>query len=438
MLVQKVFFAERRGELQFEVKAPRPWYMWIITFIVGETDNENFAIQLTKVRALLSSLQNNPLSNEERERCERLEERINALGRHVFTKRKQHTYFCFAQPVLSFYQLRVFSPTHTLVKPDMIKRGLKNLNKKLCWLNASVKFLAANKEYDSMLMSQNADPQLEGIRKSLFRLVDDLRRNWHQYLIDSLQQELVDTLRASHFRNFLDRQEDADEFILQVDNHLLPEKPHEINLIKIFTSFTDGIYKDGAMEDQRTNRLQIAPNGDEVVDIEECFTREDVASNLTTYYIGDDYQADAPPLDFGVVNYVSHYPKSLEITQRRNIVGYNPQEQNGIVSNSKLRINNGIVELTEYEPVYTHRGDNDILTGVRPSARCTFRAIAAIERRGGISSSGHFVTHTRARDGTITTHDDHRISHNRPETVWQNAYYLMLRLVHRENLPAPN
>jgi hypothetical protein len=431
-LVQNLHFVSRNEELQFEVKPQRSLFERFIRFIFGEREEDSFSAQVAKIKQIFSSIQNT-LTEEEKARCTQLENRINALGRYVFAHRSEKTLFFCSAPTLSNYQIFTFSKTNQLIAPDVIKRSLYNPSSKLCWLNSSLKFLAASSIYDEMLTTSVEDIALEELRKALYRTVEALRKNWDQHLVNALQSELIQKLSTTAFRSFIYGQQDADEFIVHLTNHFPSPNREQIVFTKLYTSFSDAVWKPGTCH--TIDKLQITPTSEESFDIEKAYTAETHLENVREYFVGEVPNASSDPLDFRGHDAVTAFPNRLEIMLKRS-VGFDFLENNGQVSDAKIHLDEqGKITVLENEPVYRIIGNERFLVDVKPKNLCVFRAVAAIERSGGQSSNGHYIAHTRARDGTITTHNDSRITTNKTEAVWANAYYLMLELVDRMAIP---
>lgn len=446
-LAQKLYLVSRNARLQFELKPQRSLISRLIRFFVGEPKEESFRLQVSKIKDLYASIQEP--SDEVRAKLIGLEERINSLGRYVFSRRTEKTLFC--GPTLSDYQMRIYSQTEKHIEPGVLKRGLTNYTGNLCWLNASLKYLAGTPSYDKLLTRvHEKDPSLEAFRKTIFRVIEALRKNWDQHVVDALHLELIRCLGTTVFRKFLSGQEDADEFIVELNNHFSPPKEEdneqleldndlllpnkeEIHLIKLFTSFKDGVYKDGMPERLKTNNLQISPNGDELVDIEQCYMRPEIAEGVNCYFQDHKAVVNGPPLDFVMQQFVSHYPVRLEITKRRNITAYNPEQQYGREANPKFKINDdGTVVFTLYEKVETIVDNRTITSSAQRKTELTFLAMSAVERCGGQVNQGHFAAHTRdEKTGVINTHEDAKVTTDRSENVWGNSYLLSLKCIKR-------
>ncbi len=432
-LVQSLFLVTINGELQFQQKTKRSLLDCLIRFIAGEPGDQSFRAQVAKVKLLYASIQN-PLTDEQKAKYLRLEERINTLGRYVFARRAEKTLFIFEPPNIAHYQVRVFSQTEQLIKPDLLKRSLFNPTWKHCWLNASLKFLAASELYDAMLTTAVKDPTLEALRKTLFRMIEALRKNWDQHLINALHQELIKELQSGPFTTFFHEQQDADEFIVQLNNHFPAANREEIWFAKLYKSLADNVWKAGSL--LTTDKLQITPTDETSFDIEQAFMAESHLEDVREYFKGKSTNSYRDPLDFLGYDAVTRYPDQLEIMLKRS-VGFNFFRNSGHVSTSKIKLSEtGTITVLEHEPVYRTHNSKGHLVDVKQKNLCVFRAVAAIERCGGTSDQGHYVAHTRAQNGVITTHDDSKITSNRSEAVWANAYYLMLELVERMPIPA--
>lgn len=431
-LLQSLQLVSRDGILQFERKPPKKLPDYIVRLFAGDSKDKSFREQVATIKQLYAAIKT-PLPYEEQDAYTRLEERINALGRYVFAKRCEKTLFFSPDPNLGDYQIRHFSQTSHLIKPDILKRSLHNHTWKLCWLNASLKFLAASPLYDSMLTTSINDIELEALRKSLFRIIEALRKNWDRHLINALHKELIQNLRTSAFSSFFNEQQDADEFIVQLTNHFPPPDREQIGFAKLYRSFADNVWKPGRL--QTTDKLQITPNNDLAFDIEQAYSAESHLENVREYFRDDAPNESAALLDFAGRDAVTSFPHHLEIMVKRS-VGFNVLQNDGHVSKAKIKLDeHGKICVVEHEPVYRIINDKSYLVDVKPKNLCVFRAVAAIERCGGSSASGHYIAHTRALNGTITTHDDSRISTNKSEAVWANAYYLMLELTDRYAIP---
>lgn len=431
-LLKSLQLVERNGMLQFEQKPRKKVPDYVVRIFTGDSKDKSFRVQVAKIKQLYESIQE-PLTDEQRAAYIRLEDRINVLGRYVFSGRCDKTLFFTSTPKLSDYQIRHFSQTSQLIKPDALKRSLYNPTWKHCWLNASLKFLAASPLYDSMLTTSVNDVELEALRKALFRTIEALRKNWDQHVINALHKELIQILRTSAFHTFFNEQQDADEFIVQLTNHFPSPNRQQIGFAKLYTSFAENVWKPGNL--QSTDKLQVTPSNDQSFDIEQAYSAESLFENVREYFKDDLPNQSADTLDFLGRDAVTAFPHYLEIMVKRS-VGFNILENDGHVSSAKIKLDeHGKITVLEHEPVYKTIDNRTYLVGVKPKNLCVFRAIAAIERCGGSSASGHYVAHTRSINGTITTHDDSRISTNKPEAVWANAYYLMLELADRMPIP---
>lgn len=423
VVVQKLSLVESDGQIQFKPKEKKG----LLQLFTPKKDARSFTHLVEKVRSLFYALPSK-LSEEERSYCLVVEERINTLGRYVFATRYERALFCFQAPKLADYQIRILNPHNQLVEPDLMKRGLSNPIQSHCWLNASLKFLAATPLYDSMLTTPSMDPAYEVIRKSLFRVVEALRMNWAQEVVHALHQELVHELRSSEFRIFFDEQQDADEFIVQLNNHFSSPKREPISYVKLYKSSLEHIWKPGAL--LTTDKLQITPGAGKTFTLEECFMQEGLVEQVRDYCKDDVPSPSQVPLDFGTLEMVTSYPEYVEVMIKRSI-GFDSTQNNGHVSTAKIALDDdGCVELTEYDPLFKVLDDKSYVidaTAKKPTRK--FQAIAAIERCGRISSQGHYITHARAKSGSITTYDDTRVLTNRTEAVWANAYYLILKQV---------
>ncbi len=390
---------------------------------------ESFTSNLRTIRELFSSIKDP--TREERDKLIALEMLLNGMGRYVFARKSEKS--LFGTPKLPDYQIHAFCPTNTLVAPDTITGGLRNSTYKLCWLNVTLKYLAGCTLYDSILTTREQNPELEKVRVRLYHVIDALRKNWAQSVIDSLHQELIETLSKSpDFKRFFDIQEDADEFIRALSDRFSHKPTEYIEFIQVYSS-ADGLQKTAACPPkQHTHNIQIQPTCDETADIAQVLERPDDAEQITEYIINGKTVQNAPPRNFTKKTHFTHLPEHLEITRRQDIFGYNPLEQHGDLKNPKIKFHDdGTVTLTEYEPVTTQ----EYTFSARPKIRRTYRAIAGIERcLTKQITYGHFIAHTRAKDGTITTHNDTLTQPNRSETVWENCYWLYLVCIKQEHL----
>lgn len=431
-LLSRLFLVTHQNQVQIALKPNREWFDPFLKLCTGEREDETFFRQVQKIKLFFATI-SKPLTDEERTRLATLEEKINALGRYVYSGRCNKTLLCFGAPRFAEYQVHYSAPLD-LIKPGVIKRGLSNPNARLCWLNSALKYLSASTTYDQLLSTPQEQPQLEALRQALFRIVDALRRNWDQNIIDGLHQELIEVIDLTpSFKPFLSAQQDPDEFLLQLQNNFTDPVREPIQTIKLYKSFSEKHCKDGTI--QATQRLQINPQPEgEEIDIHDSFTVEGVDDDLKGYYLkgenglipSDPKSDETEKLSFKTKELFMSLPEILEVTLRRGI-GFNVRQLNGIVTHKKLKIlPGGYINLTEYEPVYETVGGVNLLADARPKGQKRYKIIASIEQRGATSNRGHYVAYTRDAEG-ITSHNDRGVSHNQTEEAFKSSYHLLLK-----------
>lgn len=430
-LLSRLFLVTHQNQVQIALKPNREWFDPLLRLITGEGEDVTFSRQVQKIKLFFQTI-SKPLTEEEKAKLVSLEEKVNALGRYVYSGRCNKTLLCFGAPRFAEYQVHYSAPLD-LIKPGVIKRGLSNPNARLCWLNSALKYMSASTTYDQLLSTPQEQPQLEALRQALFRLVDALRKNWDQNIIDGLHQELIEVIDMGPFKPFLSAQQDADEFLLHLQNNFTDPVREPIQTIKLYKSFSEKHCKDGII--QATQRLQIVPQAEgEEIDIHDSFTVEGVDDDIKEYYLKekdgliptDPKAQETEKLSFKVQELFMSLPEILEVTLRRGI-GFNVRQQNGIVTHKKLKIlPGGYINLTEYEPVYETIGGVALLVDGKAKGQKRYKIIASIEQRGSTSNRGHYVAYTRDAEG-ITSHNDRVISHNQTEEAFNSSYHLLLK-----------
>lgn len=420
---QSLLLVSRDDELYFERKPKRSFSERLTRFVQGVPKSENFCSQIEKLKNIFQACDQQDCT--QKDKCSRLAEHINTLGRYAFAQRVEKTILASRLPRLAEYQIRAYSGTSVLTAPGTLKRGLQNPDLKFCWLNATLKFFAATTYYDTMLTTRAEDAQLELLRKALFRMVDALRKNWDQHLINALHQELIDTLRTSAFGHFCTgEQQDATEFIIQLKAHFPIKNPPTIEFATLYERM-EQFWKPGFL--QETDKIEITPPDEYRFRLEEAYSTKNHLEGVREYYEGDVPNNTDETLDFIGYDAITRYPQHLEVLVKR----YLPNNQ---VRQAKIEFDEGgQMTVLEHEPELL--ANTDLLIGAKAKTLLVYKVVAAIERPGGRLSRGHYIAHTRAPDGTITTHNDAFITTNKAETVWENAYYLLLECTSRMPIP---
>ncbi len=412
-----LFLATRDGVMQFEKKWQRSFWQKIIIFIFGESSNESFKSQVAKIAEFFASHKQQIGDNEKK-----LIDRINTLGRYIYKKRYDKTFFLCPKPTLANFQIRISSVQDTLIEPDLIKRTLANPSRKRCWLNSCLKYFAATTFYDKLLTTHVADEELEPLRKALFRVVEGLRKNWSQTVIEALYAELIQTIAQSPFYDFLTGQRDAEEFIQQLENNFQTAKREEITYVKLYRSFDKNISKAGILDS--TDKLRVIPSDDIRFDLENSYMAESEVEGVREYIAGRKLIENAPPITLYSHERVTHYPTLFEVSIKR-VQDFDVLDNNGFITSAEIALDkNATITLTEYVP-------NANALKAKPLNLVTYKVMAAIERTGITSQDGHYVTHIRSSDDFITTHNDGEIIKNQPYQVFATASSLILQLIQR-------
>ncbi len=415
---KNIFLATRNGVMQFEQKRARSLWEKIIIFIFGECSNESFRTQVAKITELFES---NKLAIGENER--KLIDRMNILGRYVFKRRLDKTFFLSPKPQLKNFQIRTSSQEDTLIAPDLIKRVLPNPSKKRCWLNSCLKYFAATPFYDKLLTTKLHDPELEILRSALFRIVDGLRKNWSQTVIDALLAELTQAIAQSPFYTFLSGQRDAEEFIQQLENNFQTTNREEIHCVKLYRSFDKNISKPGKVD--TIDKLRIIPSHDIRFSIEDSYMAESEIEGVREYRKGRAILENAPPITFYSHERVTHYPHLFEVSIKR-AHDFDAHDNNGFMTQAEIALDpHATITLTEFTL-------DAKAVKTKATHFLTCKVIAAIERTGITSQDGHYITHIRSQDDFITTHNDGEIIENQPPQVFATASSLILQIIARD------
>jgi len=406
-----------------------------------------FKTQLRKVRLLLSDVDPTTLNEEKAKAVKELSERINRLGRHIFVS-KQGTICAHIRRWLFGIQENILDyqieHQEAIGAPTQIQQGLPNKNSVSCWLNASLMYLTCTSLYDPLLSTQQSRPSQEVLRKSLHAIVSALRAKNHTYIIESLYNELLRSLKNSKFSDLLEGEQDASEFLLRLQNHFaLRKEAEQIKQTTIYTSDDAGIYKK-TKDLVPSSRLMIRPpQTGETIDIQALLDEQSQKNGITHYEIADqdpslrdtDFNDEKAPKNFYCQDVCVQLPDSLEVYIERG--HFNKEVQDATVPRQSLVAPNGYIELNEYRLISQNLHGKERIVGKEVKTRCKYQIVAAIEHKGDYASFGHYVTLARAPDGkTITCYDDQTLHTTQDESVWQNAYLLQLKIVERNDVAA--
>lgn len=400
----------------------------------GECEPNSFKLQMRKVQQLFSSLQEVPLSHTDKESLTSLEKHLNTLGSYVFMQRQASMLSFNRSEKLKEFQVRYTTPT-VLSPPVKISRYLPNYSRKICWLNAAINYLASTTLYDKNICRPIADPELEALRQKIFFLVEALRKNEEQQIVNALQEELIEQLKNGRFSDLLDGQQDPNDFLVLLRNHFICPLPaaEELQTATVYSNPETTVLKAG-IEKPGSTRLQISSTNKENIDIQAQFSEEQVTGNTKEYLINVDgtwknTEHNDDELYFGFKEVITRLPNQIEIWLTRGIAN---QANSTHVSQQEINVGpDGTLVLVEYEAKYQVIDDQVILTSARPKASCTYKVVAAIERLGEKTQRGHFIAYTRSADMTITKHDDSTLSQDIPENVWRKASLLQLECITR-------
>lgn len=255
--------------------------------------------------------------------------------------------------------------------------------------------------------------------------MDALRKNWDQRLINALHQELIDILRTSAFGHFCaGEQQDVTEFIIQLKAHFPTDNPSTIEFATLYEKM-EQFWKSGFI--QQTDKLEITPPDENPFRLEDAHATQNHLEGVREYYEGDFPNNTEETCDFISYEAITRYPRHLEILLKRYLL-------NNYVNQAKIKFDEGgQMTVLEHEPELLE--NTDVIIGAKPKVLCVYKVVAAIERPGGRLSRGHYIAHTREPNGTITSHNDAFVSSNKAETVWENAYYLLLERTSRMPIP---
>jgi hypothetical protein len=400
-------------------------------------DRYDFPQELAPIRRRIAEKEH---AESDRAWLIQLQERIDTIGCQIFIEKQDSIFPCKRPEILSDYCLRIFAPTR-LSKPAMINKGLPNDNGKLCWLNASIFYLAATDYYDYFVSKPDPTGKSEGLRQTLFRLINALRKNSHQAIITALHKELLQELHNGGFCELLRDQQDGTEFLTLLQDRLSVErKPDErIKSITLYTSKQENIVKPAKEHDEAPTIVMSPPHEesyDESIDVGKCISKESERIGVTEYITTTVASNPGPqsPKDFIAQNIYTQLPDVFEIYLKRGVGSIQIDDQ-WIVPHPRLKIEpDGTLELMQHVPMKTEIQDKEVIIGSVPTCLVKYKVQASIEHSGDTSESGHYRTYARIADGTISGYSDLDVSRGHSETVWANGYLVQLKCIERTYL----
>lgn len=423
------------GSLTFKKKPVRGALQRFGKAIRGERKEESFKEAIVRIKELYARC-SGITESPKRDVLHTLEERINQLGRYVFAKRFQRTCLLYSPPTLLSYQLRISVPG-SLLEPTQVHRGLPNLNLKLCWLNSLIKYLAVSTASDQILLQKARVDEFEPMRVAIVRLVDALRRNFDQHIIDALQQELVQEIINSNFTNLVTEQSDPTEYLGTLLDKLSRSTLDKgaIKVALIYESTKEGTLKEG--QEMEWPRLILDYAKETIVDVNERIISSCSDAISGDYYIKENgthrKSAEKDDKTLFLKRYAcTKFPTYVEITLSRG------QPETGknnfaVLEDQRIQMQpGGTIKLKEYDPLWEMIDGAPRIVGTEEKAECTFKVIAAIEHVGETTSEGHYVTYARDKNGVVVTHNDMHVISNKCEEVWSRSYHFLLKLISRK------
>lgn len=406
------------------------------SFIKDLCSNESpeFSKHLQLVKERFNALPEEIDDAEKRQALIDLQTKITSLGRDIFVKRASCIYSIFKPERLCDFEMRHFIPT-SLPPLSVIKRGLPNPTLTLCWLNTALMYLSTTEHYDILLTSADCDPQVEQLRQSLCRLITALRTNANQLVINDLHGELCDALKMEQFEQLLDGQQDANEFLIQLQNALQYKRPHDnrVHMIALYESKEHDIVRP-AKQEEPALPLIIYPKDRGEIDLSECLEAESIIEGISRYYRKEagvfcEVEDARAQKDFTVRYVCTHLPPIVEIYVKRGHQVVDRGEFRTDVPDQKIKIDGPIV-LTEYEPIETDLDGVKMVSGAKPKTLCSYEVIATIERMGKTTERGHYAANAITSDGVMRYND--MSVEKATEAVFKDAYLLQLRCIARE------
>ena len=432
-LFAKLLLKQEQGELVICKKIPRTLSQFLPDLLLGKPIYENFQANVRKIKQLFAATMQLQLTDDEKIRLGILQENINALGRHVLARKCELLPPIFRSHINpNDFQIRYIDPI-LAPKNFAIVAKLFNRSNSLCWLNALLKYISCSSLYDDLLKTPSSDITLEEVRKQLVRTVNSLRLRYPEQIINQEQQALLETFKTSPFKNFVDGQQDADEFLTLLQAHYssFSSEEKQIHNIKLYEHSNADIIKPGTVQECR-NRLQLSlmNNSSDCIDFQRCLETKEILE-LEEYYVSKEGHIESvteKKEQFLVREACVYLPEKLEIFINRGHT-YLGQEF-GQTTNAPLKIaQDGTIVLIEEKPIFTTINEEQLIKNAKPHFLCVYQATCGIIRSGWTSGSGHFTAIERTSSGSLTLHNDDMVSTKVPESTWKQASIIEFTLV---------
>ncbi len=311
------------------------------------------------------------------------------------------------------------------VLPNGINMGLPNLDNS-CWLNASLKYLAMNPTYDSMLdpnPSADKDPKWNTLRSSLKEVIWALRQQTTFSQLDlGLYNKLMKSIEEC-FPNqgFEKEQQDPSDFLSRLMGRLdFPRK-------NISEEVKNSFFMTTVCELTNSPRWGTRENVTPCMDV--IFTSKDLKEENHPVNIGEIFTQGE--IEGGKKRDLPIYlPENLDVSISRAIL----DDRGGSKKCARpLAFENGHLTLYEYA-----QNNGKML----PIKAVTYQVVGAIchwdsKRSVGSIDSGHYVAYERDQNGEVWLHNDdkkQKIKPQQKEEVWKNASRLYLKKVREKSL----
>lgn len=415
----------------FSARPPLGFYTFFQEILNGQ--EPLFSTNLKAVKALfIQSSGTGQLDESYRD----LQERINTLGRHIFTQRKSCICSCMHSDRIGDFEVRHFAP-NALPAVALVERGLPNHNLNMCWLNAALMLLTMTNYYDPVLTDRLDDPILEALRSALCRLIQALRLNYNQLIVNDLHSEVVEQMKESGFCDLLQGQQDAAEFLLLLQHAFKYKRPDSevIHSTTVYESFQENIFKP-ARKNEPTLRLMITANtANSEISISSCLTEKGYTEGISSYCVkeADGYKSIEDSTDtksFTHQELFTHLPNTLEVIINKQFLLQREGGFQALVQEQLLTDDTQIV-LYEHSISDTDHSNNQI----QPKTRCVYKITTSIEQVGSTIERGHYIANARIND-TIVRYSDMEVKKNQNESLFRKSYLLLLECIERTELTA--
>lgn len=373
------------------------------TFFLGRIDEANFPLVIKKITSEIEEIDQSMLDNSDSGTLNSLIQFVNAVGRKTFAHLTNNyvRYYCFQTP---FEEYQIETKTTMASYSSPIKKGLRNLGRNICWFNATIKYLAITEIFDDAIIQGLKDSKTHNVCKKLLHLLNALRSDFHQNIIDSLHQSFMNELsKVDRFSQLFNRNcQDMDEFFVLFFAFLdsftvkMPLRSRELNLRNDLFLISSEKKKEFPL------RIQVHAKQDEPIDL----ARDMLQSSASDEGLIQEIFTDIPDaLNISICR--ANFNRESGASFLHSPITFLPDQTIQLMKYKKKILEDGRL----FEPVEIH----------------VFEPTCAIIRKGTGTNSGHFTCIESTTKSSVSEHDDSRVYINSSSNPYRQAFFLHLK-----------